>query len=56
MTQASTRFLSADRDPKAHVEKQTAELFAVKLLTQLLNAAPEILVGDQAGEVLNLRV
>ena len=44
MAKTDTDFLPAERDSKAEVDKQAKELSATKLLTQLLNVVPEILL------------
>ena len=44
MAKTDTHFLPAERDPKPQVEKQARDLSATKLLTQLLNVVPEIVL------------
>lgn len=44
MAQTDTDFLPAERDSKAEAQKQAGKLAATKLLTQLLNVVPEILL------------
>jgi len=44
MAKTDTDFLPAERDGNAEVQKQSEQLSATKLLTQLLNVVPEILL------------